>query len=132
MPNYKLLKDLPDAKAGDEYKFIDKYVQHAYYKNGNPEESYWLKEYVENNPEWFSPVPDIKTMDDILDEYVFRPDVLLDRSKVKLLMIAWEAEIKERLVKEIEKRNHIILVQSTHAMVERSAIFHLINSFKTE
>lgn len=48
---YRLLKDLPDSKAGDIYVFHP--IHGAYYKNGDKEDSYWMPEHVENNPEWF-------------------------------------------------------------------------------
>ncbi len=54
MKKYKLLKDLPDSKIGDEY--IWNSSQEAYYKYGNVLGSYWGKDYVENNPEWFEEV----------------------------------------------------------------------------
>jgi len=55
---YRLLKDLPNAKAGEEYAWhwkknlIAQYD--AYYNTEDPNRSYFLKEYVENNPERFS------------------------------------------------------------------------------
>lgn len=51
MPTYILQKDLPDSKTGDEYIWVDYYQR--YYKNADIEDSYWTKESVENNPEWF-------------------------------------------------------------------------------
>ena len=52
---YILLKDLPDSKAGDRYEWRGElpFSIEAYYKNGDVQESYWTKEMVENNPEWF-------------------------------------------------------------------------------
>ena len=54
---YRLLKDLPDSKVGDIYIWNDGMVDvNAYYKNGDTDSSYWCKENVENNPEWFEEV----------------------------------------------------------------------------
>lgn len=51
---YKLLRDVPDSKAGDIY--IWDASQEAYYKDGNVLGSYWTDAYVENNPTWFQEV----------------------------------------------------------------------------
>lgn len=51
---YRLLKDLPDSKVGDEYIWNNS--MEAYYKNGNVQDSYWNGEAIENNPEWFEEV----------------------------------------------------------------------------
>ncbi len=52
---YKLLKDLPDSKAGDIYEWnkASFLVEGAYFKNGDIAESYWMRESVEGNTEWF-------------------------------------------------------------------------------
>lgn len=52
IPTYILLKDLPDAKAGIELVFDDEGYYYQY-KASNNEPCWYLKEYVENNPEWF-------------------------------------------------------------------------------
>lgn len=51
---YKLLKDLPDAKAGAI--FVHNYSYNRYYLDGNILGSYWDKEFVEDNPTWFQEV----------------------------------------------------------------------------
>lgn len=48
---YILQKDLPDSKAGDKYIWNGRYEK--YYKNGDITDSYWGKESVEDNEEWF-------------------------------------------------------------------------------
>lgn len=53
---YRLLKTLPDSIPGDIYIWNES--QKAYYKDGNVLGSYWTTQYVENNPEWFEPIPD--------------------------------------------------------------------------
>lgn len=49
---YILQKDLPDAKAGAEFVF-DGQQSYEYNFNGVEFTSFFNKEYVENNPEWF-------------------------------------------------------------------------------
>ena len=57
MKKYRLLKDLPDSKAGDIYELISAYGgDTAYYLGGDPDLSYWRPINVENNPEWFEEV----------------------------------------------------------------------------
>ncbi len=53
MTTYILQKDLPDSKAGDEY--IWNISQQAYCRYGNDYGPNWLKEFVEDNEEWFLP-----------------------------------------------------------------------------
>lgn len=60
---YSLLKDLPDSKAGDIYKWVEVHGRGAYYLNGETESSYWAKEHVENNQEWFAPVVTTATIE---------------------------------------------------------------------
>ncbi len=63
---YRLLKDLPDSKVGDVYVWNDGMVDvNAYYKDGDIEKSYWTKEYVENNPEWFEEINQSKKQERI-------------------------------------------------------------------
>ena len=56
---YILQKDLPNSKVGDEYVLGR---CNAYYKNANECEGFWLKEYVENNPDWFLPKEEVKPL----------------------------------------------------------------------
>jgi hypothetical protein len=49
--HYILKKELPDSKPGDIY--IWNKSSEAYYKNGNVQDSYWMPEFVQDNPEWF-------------------------------------------------------------------------------
>lgn len=62
---YRLIKDLPDAKAGTILTSDDKYDTYDYksHRTGNPIGTafYWYKkEFVENNPEWFELIPESK------------------------------------------------------------------------
>lgn len=51
---YRLLRDLPDSKAGDVYILTNEpYHECAYYKNGKLSDSYWMPKNVEDNPDWF-------------------------------------------------------------------------------
>lgn len=52
------MKELPDSKVGDEYVWVEHLGfkdRGAYYLNGDTDNSYWTKEYVENNLAWFKP-----------------------------------------------------------------------------
>lgn len=55
---YRLLKDLPDSKAGDVYVYVPE--QQAYYKNGDINDSYWLKANVENQSGWFEKIKEVE------------------------------------------------------------------------
>lgn len=66
---YRLLKNLPDAKAGQHYIYNKSY--NRYYLDGNVLGSYWDIEYVQDNPEWF--------------ELVTEPSIAPERITVKHL-----------------------------------------------
>jgi len=58
---YRLLKDLPDAKAGTELVFdgMEAYDYISEGIEGNlPNPSWYKREFVENNPEWFEEIKD--------------------------------------------------------------------------
>lgn len=73
---YKLLKDLPDSKAGDVYVLCDddKEWPPVYYKNGNQEESYWLQKHVENSPDWFS---EVKSENKSIDSFQWTEELVM-------------------------------------------------------
>lgn len=58
MSKYRLLKDLPDYKAGEIFEWDGQR-----YKAQNPcdglEYGQWPKRYVENNPEWFKELEEV-------------------------------------------------------------------------
>lgn len=59
---YRLKKDLPDSNAGDEYVLFRDGIEgpSVYYKFGDPNESYWLQKHVENRPDWFELIEEIR------------------------------------------------------------------------
>lgn len=54
---YKLLKDLPDIKAGNIFEYSEEDETYDYTAQ-NGEACWYKKHYVENNPEWFAPIPE--------------------------------------------------------------------------
>lgn len=58
---YKLLKNLPDANAGTIFTWDNNYGGYVYVdKTGSEDGCLMFSRSVENNPEWFAPIPEQK------------------------------------------------------------------------
>ena len=81
---YILQKDLPDSKAGDKYIWMETGVPFdAYYHNGNIDGSYWLREHIENNIEWFKEyIPKKYTEEDMRKCFNAGNEVYFDRELI--------------------------------------------------
>lgn len=62
-PTYVLLKELPGSNRGDHFTWNNS--SNKYYKNGNVQETFFEKEHVENNPEWFKKEPHFSMLEEL-------------------------------------------------------------------
>ena len=77
---YRLLKDLPNTKAGEVYKQTDDGSNYICRSLSNNWDTVYPREYIEHNPTWFE---EIKEKERIEVRDVSKPELFVEGLKVK-------------------------------------------------
>lgn len=124
---YRLKKDLPDSNAGDEYVLFRDGIEgpSVYYKYGDPNEIYWLQKHVENQPDWFELIEEVKPTG-TKDVFTWTDELIKDfltseYSRIKKGYIPWQEIIddfkqsKQSLKPDSKERIEVRLERQTHS-----------------